>query len=408
MKRDESVLVLSTYPINQPIHGGQKRTQAIVQTYKKVFKSVEYVAIFNPHAYPGYSERSGSDLPITKETLKKIAQKPILEDLIIGRDCYDDALLRKTLQNTIIKHNPDFIHFEQPYLYLGIKKILQEVSPSTKIIFGSQNIEHKMKKDIYASHKDMLTDVEINQELKAILDLEKEISREAVLTAVVSENDLKEHKKMGAKNIVLAPNGVSDIRASQKSITKWQEKLKSMGVDKTILFTGSAHPPNWTGFLNMVGSRVGFLPINARLLIVGDVGDALEYAISEKDNLGSSFWLRAINCRRVSDDDLAALLKVCDAIILPITEGGGSNLKTAEALLSGKPIVATSHAFRAYEEYLNLSNVSIEDGSDDFRQKMVDVINTPPQETTDREQAMSREVLWPSRLKEFEERISKI
>jgi hypothetical protein len=47
--------------------------------------------------------------------------------------------------------------------------------------------------------------------------------------------------------------------------------------------------------------------------------------------------------------------------LLPITQGEGSNLKTAEALLSGKPIVATSHSFRGYEEFQYLPHITIAD-----------------------------------------------
>jgi hypothetical protein len=53
--------------------------------------------------------------------------------------------------------------------------------------------------------------------------------------------------------------------------------------------------------------------------------------------------------------------------LLPITDGEGSNLKTAEALEAGIPIVATSKAFRGFEAAMKLEHVTIADNPKDFR-----------------------------------------
>ena len=46
-------------------------------------------------------------------------------------------------------------------------------------------------------------------------------------------------------------------------------------------------------------------------------------------------------------------------MLLPITYGGGSNLKTAEALLTGHPIIATAKAFRGCEVFTDMPGMII-------------------------------------------------
>jgi hypothetical protein len=53
-------------------------------------------------------------------------------------------------------------------------------------------------------------------------------------------------------------------------------------------------------------------------------------------------------------------------MLLPITYGGGSNLKTPEALLARCPIVATTKAFRRLEVFRNMPGVIIADDRDAF------------------------------------------
>src|SRR5436189_111416 len=95
---NNKILLLSTYPIKNPKHGGQKRTSAIVEAYKKKFTSVKQ-------------------------------------------------------QMTILlkSFTPDIIHIEQPFPYLGLQPLLEELNLKPKLVFGSQNIEAPMKREILES-----------------------------------------------------------------------------------------------------------------------------------------------------------------------------------------------------------------------------------------------------------------
>jgi glycosyltransferase involved in cell wall biosynthesis len=102
---------------------------------------------------------------------------------------------------------------------------------------------------------------------------------------------------------------------------------------------------------------------------------------------------------RVSEDSLQGLLKDCDVILLPITEGGGSNLKTAEAIIADKPIVATTHAFRSYEKFIDeLPNIYIADTPEAFQQSILAAVKNKPIVRSQEQKAVAESVLWVSVL----------
>ena len=68
-----------------------------------------------------------------------------------------------------------------------------------------------------------------------------------------------------------------------------------------------------------------------------------------------------------SVDNLEDFYFSSDAIISPVSEGGGMKVKTAEALLYWKKIIATTESLEGYWEELD----------DSFRNKHVYLCNTP-------------------------------
>jgi hypothetical protein len=74
------------------------------------------------------------------------------------------------------------------------------------------------------------------------------------------------------------------------------------------------------------------------------------------------------------EQDLDYLVNHASVILLPITRGGGSNIKTAEALLSDRPVIGTSTAFRGFEAYKNAPGVIVEDDAGQFRFRVQQVL----------------------------------
>src|SRR5262249_8907569 len=78
----------------------------------------------------------------------------------------------------------------------------------------------------------------------------------------------------------------------------------------------------------------------------------------------------------------------------------GSNIKTVEALLSGRPIIATSFAFRSYEEFKDVPRVTICSTKSDFQSALQKYLRAPRAESVMVEPQLAV-VTWPSLGDEF-------
>lgn len=398
------MLVIGTYPITEAQHGGQKRTRAIVDAYRQVCNEVKYVAVFHKGYYEDYAS---GDIAVGAETIQKLNQNPQFADVIMGDAVYDDPQAHQKIVELLDSYRPDIIHIEQPYPYLGLKKILAERDHKPKLIFGSQNIEFEMKKQIFAglgTDKDLARDI-----IAKTKKLEEDFSKEADLLVAVSKNDEAAHIKMGAKNAVVAQNGITPVAYSPAKLQWWQNFMdREYKVKRKIVFVGSAHPPNWFGFNKMVGTALGFIPSDTRLFLVGGISEYFTGTLNRREAEDFCFWQRAVPCGKPDDESLAALLADADVIILPITDGGGSNLKTAEAILNDKKVVATKFAFRSFEHLQKLPNLYISDDPEEFKANIVKALDAPHHKRTPAQQELAESVLWQNCLAELREKVGEL
>ena len=76
----------------------------------------------------------------------------------------------------------------------------------------------------------------------------------------------------------------------------------------------------------------------------------------------------------LADEDLAAVKTLAHAYLLPIQHGGGSNIKTAEALYSGKYVIGSEAAFRGFQSFTQLPEVTVARSPTQFQQAMRSVL----------------------------------
>ena len=197
--------------------------------------------------------------------------------------------------------------------------------------------------------------------------LEADLVRHARLVIAVSAGDARAFREMGAGECIVVRNGHDRREPSQGALTRSREELFKGWHRAYAFFVSSWHQPNFRGFDGMVGPSLGYLPPDAQIVVAGGVTNL----VSQCERYGPA---SAVNGNRlhlitgtVGDDDMAALLHLAQAILLPITSGGGSNLKTVEALFAGRPIVAASYAFRGVEEFAALPRVHLCDTAAQFQ-----------------------------------------
>jgi hypothetical protein len=379
------ILVLSTYPIKNPKHGGQKRLHAITEAYKAAFEDVRHCAVFFKGFYSDYDK---DDIPLSRDSEHLVTQSPLTGDIIGGNAIYEDPIVKAKFTKLIQEFSPEIIHIEQPFMYLGLKPLMNEMN----------------------FHPAGAPKSAVNEAEELINDLEESLSKECDLVVACTVEDMKAHAKLGATELVLAPNGIARSETDRSSLSKWQTRFMKDDVSRTVLFVGSAHPPNWTGFLDMVGKGLGFIPYDTRIVAAGSICDYFEREINSDNQTleDATFWLRAFSAGRLSEPSLGALIQLSDIIILPITEGGGSNLKTAEAILADKKVVTTSHALRSFEWFEKFPNVWIADEPDIFRDSIVKALDTPKVTRTADQTKQAAAVEWSNCLADMIKRVQKL
>ena len=155
------------------------------------------------------------------------------------------------------------------------------------------------------------------------------------------------------ENLILIPNGANNPTAF---VSKKVENIDIVADRFNIIYISSPHLPNWTGVEEFV------LPVMKRsehdnkinLILAGGICSFYEDYCKRKGKLSN---VTAINS--FSDEEKAYLFSISSLIILPIVSGGGTNLKTAEALLSTKRILASETAFRGFEAFKKSKGVSV-------------------------------------------------
>lgn len=390
------ILILSTFPCAEPRHGGQHRVANIVRLLRDAGHQVTTAGVLGSDQYPqeeGYVPYPGSAafLPYIKNSF-------LMEDWAIGRLFAQDDSYFKALVDCIVEQ-PDLIHVEHPWLFDFARRYVNEYSSKPiKLAYGSANIESDLKFGIL---KKYLGIDAAHDGYRKVLACELEALKKSDLVFCVSENDLEWSKNRTNAPVVLAQNGVRSIPVMTQYV---RDACKITGHRKIALYCASAHPPNIHGFFDMFSAGIGALSPDERLVIAGSAGGAIrsDPHFSATAGLPNVF----IDAGQLTDEVLRGLLHIAHVIILPITHGGGTNLKTAEALWAGRHIVATRTAMRGFEEFIGSHGVQVCESGPDFRCALRDAMASPPLVLSEDEKQRRRSVIWESTLHDLVKAVS--
>lgn len=390
------VLVTSTFPITRPQHGGQKRIRAIVDAYRERFGDVKYVAVFNRDEY---RHASRSDIALPRALANLAHERPMTADLISGHAIAENAEVRSRFTALLRSFRPEVIHVEHPFSYIGLRPLLDDLGMNPKIVFGSANLEAPLRE---AGLRSIGTpESQIAEYVDEIDALERRFSVECDLLASCTDEDLAAHREMGATHAIVASNGMEPAQATRRATAAWKARARRAGGERIAAFIGSGHMPNIVGFDELVGRGLGFLGENERIVFAGSIGESMEAFVGNPrtDVEAATFWLRAVNAGRLSETSLQGLIEAADVLLLPITSGGGSNLKTAEAILADTRVVCSSFALRGgFEWFADFPNVTVADTREDFQRGIIAAFDTPRRPRTPEQERLAATVTWSSTL----------
>jgi glycosyltransferase involved in cell wall biosynthesis len=391
------VLQLSTYPIRPRVSGGQRRAGAIFDAYRRAGIDARYAAVLDPAAFP--ETRPGpTDFVVGPRARRAAAAQPYLPDLLHGELFDLDHECRAPLVAFWNRFAPDLVQLEQSYLWPGVRRFFADGAVRrVPVVYSSQNHEAAMKAGIYA--RVLAPDIAADAAAR-VREAEADLVRSADLVVAVSTADAEVFRALGAKRLAVVRNGSDRVTASPAGIAKWEKALFAGITRSFVFFVSSNHVPNYVGFEQMVGTSLAFLPPDACIVVAGGVAEhvARQPAFAEGSHLNRS-RLRLLG-KGLSDDDLAALTLLANAVLLPITDGGGSNIKTVEALLSGRPVIAAPFALRSYEEFRGLGRLSVCGEPAAFRAAVAAAVRQPRSPSAPPEPALDA-VTWPRLGDEF-------
>jgi len=328
LPEDATIVSLSPFPADGE-WGGAIRSREISKAIKEVFPNSYVVNCNNLHF---------AWLPMP-EFMK--SNHPQLDDIAM---LFKDMGIEGFLNGV-----PDAIIFDHPWMWTEVKK-LKKRYPEVKIIHSSHNIEFMLKPDLLEG----LEPKHMNSAIDFLEDTEIEIAENSDLVICVTETDAKWFRKNGAKSVISVNNGTNAYLSEVKSAHTY------------VLVVGSGHPPNIEGSIKYLYNAVDWLPDHTDLIFVGTMCESLRGKLGPERNEYHDTTIRFLGKR--TDKELNQLLESANVIALPIPYGGGSNLKTAEALVSGRPVVGTSVSFRGFEDFALADYVRVTDSESQFKE----------------------------------------
>jgi len=388
------ILQLSSHSTLAPRHGGQIRSHHIGRCLEDAGFDVFRIAVCWPTESDILHERE----PIIDLRLSNFwasatyqaaqAWAPHLSDYYSTFAVAETPELMDQLEAHIAAACPDAVLLEHPWTWPLIKEIPAVSTGAVRVIYSSQNVETFLKRQIAADTR-IAVPAEV---LEGVEALERDLVTSAWATVACTEADADVFRSWGAARAVVANNGTA---------AKYRDNLigalpSPLGPEnRFVLFVGSTHQPNISGFFTyLVPALAGLRPCG-RIVIAGSMCDAINAQIATTP-IREYQDGRLVSLGIVDDLTLDALIVNASALLLPIEYGGGSNVKTAEALASGRPIIATSNGFRGFSGYESLARVTIADTPKQFESAIHNALSTP-QSPRDHG-PVPRELLWHATL----------
>lgn len=387
------VLALGTYPIRNPVHGGQRRTSQIGLHYICHGADYRHACVYDSHSY-GKDDVSEYDYPYSSPG-GLYAEVPFIADMGSGHFAATHDGPYRHFRSLVETFEPDVIQVEQPFMWPLIRRLRDEgVLSDTKLVYSSHNFEAPLKREILES---VGVDWKKIAEVEAIaLGIETELAEQSDLLFAVSAADADAYVALSRHCQPLIVRNGTDRPGHAKRPPHGAQ----LAYGRYFFFVGSAYPPNIQGFERFVlkNSLYGLSP-QKQIAICGGAADGI-YQSSLYAPHHESYQDRVHFYPRPSDAELTWLRKGAKGILLPIFSGGGSNLKSAEAIASGKLVVATGTAMRSFEDFAGEPGILVADKPKAFFEAMLDVVHGDALVLTPAQTAKRERLFWDNLLEE--------
>ncbi len=389
MSKHPRVAMFSTYAPS-PFSGGSARlhwTRSVLEQAGSVVSTI----VVNAHT--DRAKVGGGDLHVTPHFDPEGAPDYMYEELHLGELSARDERLLTRVRMHLNEFRPDIVWLEQPFLFPVVEQLA--ASSSAKLVYSSQNVEYALKIELEALLGRPRTAL-LSSLIDAVLQVEKRALAASGLVFSICRPDQQRYLDEFNTDSVLLPNGTIVAESTYNSSSKFAA-LFGDPHHQFFAVAGSNYLPNTKGLELICQPSLAFLPPDARIAVAGSMsGSALDRMI-DGDH-------RAVNSHRIAKfgflgaQDFIQFSLAAPCAILPIFHGGGSNLKTADALAGGGAVIATRKALVGYEDVVSECSdaITVVDTPFEFRDAMRGVVNSARngRQPTNRAQHLS----WATRL----------
>jgi hypothetical protein len=386
------VLQVVNYPLDNPTHGGQIRASEIAGLVKIHAENLVVLSVLSS----GESTSLGPMLNVPSEFGSTInaqwgqSLQPYLGDIT----CHlwlDSSEGEKELEKALKQKSFDVILVEQPWAFKALHKWKEKACPKANIVFSSQNHEAPLKIKILKPFEDagLLSKSDLLNLEEQVVKIEEFAVSHADEVWTITEADRQALVSEAEwKKVIIVPNGTR----YKPSDSPGYENMPGFAA-----YIGSAYPPNLSGFVEMIGGDLLCTPPDFRVVCAGGVSSMIKTWATAQP-LADHLMKKLIFLDQVSDERLREIIDRCSILLLPIVVGGGSNLKTAEALASGKSIIATSVAMRGFEQWIGSGGVHLASDQLEFRTILGRLSSAPKPPTYKRTSSSHTPLYWEHAL----------
>jgi len=387
------VLQLSTHTTLLPTHGGKLRSHHIGRVLEEEGFDLRRIA---------FCFRVPSDLEDPREPIIDVTPMPFwqsreyesyglccdyLTDYFPTFGALKTPFILAEFDRRVRAAAPDLVLLEHPWTWPLLARLDEVRSGALPVVYSSQNVECVLKRTIL-DERAIVAPPGIIEDVEA---LERSLVVNAAGVSACTRTDAETFASWGARRVVVAPNG---------GVLREREHLLDilpLPLDPShayALAVGSGHPPNVSGFLNLVAPSLPLLRPEQRIVLAGGAASEIVRSL-EAQGLGHMLEGRLISLGPVDEFCLDCLIANAHALLLPIQYGSGSNVKTAEALLSGRPIITTSVAMRGFDAFRGMPGVTVAEDAATLGDALMMVLQGSFQPACTDHQAL-RPLLWES------------
>jgi hypothetical protein len=402
------ILQLSTHSTLIPDHGGKLRSHHIARVLEQAGFDIRRIA---------FCFRVPNDLDDPREPIIDVGRLPFwrseryaaigpcrhyVADYLATVAALDAPEILAEFDERIRTVDPQIVLLEHPWTWPLLARLKAVQSGSIKVLYSSQNVEVELKRRILNA-EGIVPPPGLIEEIET---LEQELVCEGAGVIACTPADANVFARWGARRVVVAPNGgVRRMRDHLVDLLPWP----LMPHQPYGLVVGSSHPPNISGFMDLIAPALPELGLHHRIVLAGGAGGGVAQALEAKGLMRLAEG-RLILLGPVDEFCLDCVIANAHVLLLPIQYGGGSNVKTAEALLSGRPMVATAAAMRGFNEFLDVPGVTVvkdEDGATGFADLLRSMLNSPFEHIRADHPSLSR-LLWEATIAPLVELIHEI